>query len=90
MAGYKVAGGGLAFAGKLRKLFDRYVNIADLEMCIRDRLQHAGGNDLLLEHIVRRPFFERLLHQREFIESTEHSDVGRKAQGCLLYTSRCV
>ena len=27
LAGYKVAGGGLAFAGKLRKLFDRYVNI---------------------------------------------------------------
>ena len=49
--------------------------------CLAYQLQHAGGNDLLLEHIVRRPFFERLLHQREFIESAEHYDVGRKAQG---------
>ena len=49
MAGYKVAGGGLAFAGKLRKLFDRYVNIADLVPGIPADNPVLGKAELLLK-----------------------------------------
>ena len=49
LAGYKVAGGGLAFAGKLRKLFDRYVNIADLVPGIPADNPVLGKAELLLK-----------------------------------------
>lgn len=77
LAGYKVAGGGLAFAGKLRKLFDRYVNIADLVPGIPADNPVLGKAELLLKF-----FYHSLGRGAEHAVHLESAEEGVVAGRC--------